>query len=153
MTTLHLGVTDIPYATDEARKVKGKKVQVKTMTTGDVAEILENKYHVMELFFEEHSDFIVGEIEKSLAGAIENVAMGAPPGDPFGAGTQIIDEMFKKFVTEGAVEKLGIPGTPTKAALKGVSHRWKHPYSSENPRRPSFVDTGLYVDNFISWID
>lgn len=162
MTTLHLGVTDIPYAYDQqtqVRDAKGKlrrgksREVVKSITTGEVAEILEDKYHLMELFFEENADAIVANIEDSLKGAIENLALGGVAQDPYGDGTQKIDEAFKKFITEGAVERLGIPGTPTQAALDGVSHRKAHPYAKKNKRRQSFVDTGLYVANFISWID
>lgn len=159
--TLHLGVIDLPYAyvREGERKTKkraGKKKQrvVSSMTTGDVATILEDKYGVMETFFEAKEEAIVGHITESLAGALESVLAGAPPGaDPFAAGAQQIDEMFKEFILSGEAENVSIPGTPTKAALKGVSHRKAHPYAKANPRRPSFYDTGMYVDNFMSWID
>lgn len=162
MPILHLGVIDIPYAYEKevvgkkGKVLKKKKKVVHSQTTGDVAEILEDKYHIMELFFEEHEahNLITGAIEEALKGSLESMAMGAPPTEnPFAAATQAIDEAFKRFITEGAVERLGIPGTPTEAALKGVSHRKAHPYAKANARRPSFVDTGLYVDSFISWID
>jgi len=48
------------------------------------------------------------------------------------------------------VEKLGIPGVPTKAALRGVNHRLKHPYRRRGAR-PSFVDTSLYMSSFKAW--
>jgi hypothetical protein len=61
--------------------------------------------------------------------------------------------MFSNFLALQEVEKLGIPGVPTQAALKGISHRLKHPYRKSNPRRPSFVDTGEYMRSAAFWID
>lgn len=156
MTTLHLGVIDIPYANDAPASGKGKtkKAATKSITTGEVADLLEDKYHVMELFYETHRAGIVHDITESLAGALESQMMGAPPStDPFAAGTQQINEKFKNFILSREIESLGIPGTPTEAALKGVSHRKLHPYAKANARRPSFYDTGMYVDHFMSWID
>lgn len=158
MPTLHLGVMDIPYANNEKRKIgRGKKKKLKSttsMTTGDVADILEDKYHIMELFFEEHEEMILGNLTEALAGALESAAMGAPVTENlYAAATQGIDEAFKTFITSQRIESLGIPGTPTKAALRGVSHRKAHPYAKGNARRPSFIDTGLYVDSFVSWVD
>lgn len=157
MTTLHLGVIDIPYAyAQEGDRKKGKKKRkiVKSITTGEVADILEENYGVMETFFDVHEVEIVDHLTEALAGALESMVMGAPPkADPFAAGTQQINEMFKTFILSGEAEAVSIPGTPTKAALKGVSHRRVHPYAKANPRRPSFYDTGLYVDSFMSWVD
>ncbi len=161
MTTLHLGVIDIPYAYDQEgerktkkRKGKKKKQVIKSITTGDVAEILEENYGVMETFFEVHEEKIIGHLEEALAGSLESLVMGAPQtGDPFASGTQQINEMFKEFILSGEAENVSIQGTPTKAALRGVSHRKAHPYAKANPRRPSFYDTGMYVDHFMSWVD
>jgi hypothetical protein len=156
VTTLHLGVIDIPYAYSQEVPGKGRKKKkqvVKAITTGEVADILEENYSLMETFYETHEEEIVGHLEKSLAGALESMMQGSPSSDPFAAGTQQINEMFKQFILTGEAETVAIPGTPTKAALKGVSHRRAHPYAKANPRRPSFYDTGMYVDNFMSWID
>jgi hypothetical protein len=51
------------------------------------------------------------------------------------------------------IESMGLRGVPTKAALKGINHRLRHPYRKSNPRRPSFVDTGLYVASFRAWME
>lgn len=161
MITLHLGVIDIPYAYDQEgeRKTKkraGKKKRkvTKSITTGEVADILEDKYHVMETFYEVHELEIVKHLEESVAGALEGLMSGVPSQmDPFAAGAQQINEMFKTFILSGEAEQVSIPGTPTQAALKGVSHRKAHPYAKANGRRPSFYDTGMYVDHFMSWVD
>lgn len=157
MTVLHLGVIDIPYANDGPRKSgRGKKKKLKqstSMTTHDVATILEDKYSVMEIFFGAHRDQISKLIEEALAGALESQLMGAPASaDPFASVNEQIGEMFKQFILTQEIEKIGIPGVPTQAALAGVSHRKMHPYAKANPRRPSFYDTGMYVDNFKAWI-
>ena len=143
---LHLGVVDIPY------QAPGKSKS--TTTTGDVAEILEAKYHVMRLFFELHGPFCAKALEKGLAGALEHLLMGAPTKlDPFAEGAGQISDRFKQFLNNREIERLGYPGVPTKAALKGVNHRFAHPYAKANKRRPSFIDTTLYQDSMRAWVD
>lgn len=169
MTILHLGVLDIPYAYTQVAEKKtkkraGKKSRKVTLsqTTGDVAEILEAKYGLMETFFEVYEEKIVKLLTDSVAGALESFLSGSQSwngahtaslqNDPYAAGAQQINELFKQFILSGEAERISIPGTPTKAALRGVSHRKAHPYA-KHERRPSFYDTGMYVDHFVSWVD
>jgi hypothetical protein len=142
---LVLGVIDIPYSQGSRRGG--------TVTTGDVAGFLENKYHIMQIFFEEKADAVIlPEIEKSVTGAITSLFAGAPATiDPFGSGTSKIEDAFKQFIATKEVEKLGIPGVPTQAALRGVSHRFKRPYQ-RRPPRPSFLDTVLFLASFKAWV-
>lgn len=163
---LHLGMIDVPYA-NEAKKEKvpqakkGKankplkpKTEGGTQTTGDVAEILEAKYHIMDTFAFARLPDIAKELEDSIAGALETLMMGGRPDpNPFGKAESAITTMFKRFLDTGAVEHMGIQGVPTQAALDGVNHRLKHPYARSNPRRESFMDTGGYHDHFIAWIE
>ena len=142
--TLHLGVLVQPY------RARNKKVSA--ITTGDVAEILESKYELIGTFYRVKEKAIAAAIEHSLGGAMESMLMGAPIRDPWAGGMQHIQEGFRRFISSMEAEKVGIPGTPTKAALMGVNHRLKHPYRSGNPRRPSFRDTGLLMNSFRSWI-
>lgn len=147
MTTLHLGVIDQPYA-DGA-------------TTGDVAEILEDKYHVMEVFFESRINDVTDALEKSIQGALDALDMGAPVEniDPFGSATADIEAAFRHFLDSKEIESLGIPGVPTQAALDGVSHRFKNPRYKKTKGgkkvkrapRPSFIDTGLYEASMKAW--
>jgi hypothetical protein len=161
--TLHLGVIDIPYVNAPsqqkvAKAKKGKnarpikpKVESGTQTTGDVAGWLESKYGVMQTFVEQQIPGIAVELEESLAGALENLMMGAQPsGNPFASATSNITQMFKTYLAEGEIEHAGVAGVPTEAALKGVNHRLK---LNRGPRRPSFIDTGLYQQSFIAWIE
>lgn len=148
MATLHLGVMDVPYNSSEG------------VSTGDVAEFLENKYHLMEVFFEENKDKIARALEDAMAGALENLLAGAPVvSNPMASAEQDIKAMFDDFLSLREVERTGIPGVPTKAALEGVSHRFKGKKNKGkgggNPgeRRSSFVDTGLYVASFRVWLE
>jgi hypothetical protein len=138
MPVIHLGVSDIPY-TDG------------TQTTGDVAEILEDKYHVMQVFYEQHKEDVAADLESSLSGQLENMMAGSPPPNkPFGSAESAIEDRFRRFLSEAEMDKLGYPGVPTAAALAGVSHRLKIKKGSP---RPSFIDTGLYESSMVCWVD
>lgn len=159
---LHLGVIDLPYSAPPGGG-KRKKVAAGTQTTGDVAGWLEDKYHVMEVFYESHGAEIAEDLENSLAGAMENLLLGAPvklSGQAFASAESKIAERFKTFLSSQEIETLGIPGVPTQAALDGVSHRFKNPRfrmargkKVKRDPRPSFIDTGLYQSSSIVWID
>ena len=141
--TLHLGVLVQPY------RARGKTGAV---TTGDVARWLEERYGIMQAFYRVHGDDVSQAIEQSLGGAMESLLMGQQV-DPWGRGTQAIQAAFRKFISSREAERVGIPGTPTKAALRGVNHRLRHPYAKRNRPRPSFRDTGLYEASFRAWVD
>lgn len=139
MLTLHLGVVDMPYATQGGQ------------TTGEVAQILEDKYHVMEVFFELHKDEIAAAMVESMGDAIDGLSMGMPVGNnALGAVEGMIGARFKTFIDMKEMDGLGIfPKVPTQASLDGVSHRFKGKRGV--PGRPSFQDTGLYEDSFVAW--
>lgn len=160
MTVLSLGVVDIPYVDRETKAASRKRIKAgrhapasgtNTTTTGDVAEILEAKYHVFEVFFEVAQNDIVKALEQSLGGALETALMRRTIGpNPYAEVESAIKERFDAFLTNREMEGLGYPGVPTQAAIDGVNHRFKHPYRKSNPRRPSFVDTGLYLASFVA---
>ena len=141
--TLHLGVLVQPY------RAPGKGVTA--LTTADVAGFLESKYGVMAAFYRVHQDIVMGAIARSMEGAVESLLMGRRV-DTWGSATQVIQREFRQFISSREAERVGIPNTPTYAALMGHSHRRKHPYA-RGPRRPSFRDTGLYMASFRSWVD
>lgn len=146
---LHMGVVDIPYVD---RPVRGRKSTPGTKTTGDIAEILEDKYAIMETYFDLHSGDIAASLEGSMAGALESLLMGAPRShNPFGTAESEIIKGFHDFIENREMETLGIPGIPTQAALDGVNHRKKNPRTGI--RRPSFKDTGQYMNAFTAWIE
>jgi hypothetical protein len=154
LITLHFGVIDLPYSFRAPIIARGKKRGKRpsgAQTTGDVAGYLENKYHIMEHFYQVRQKQIVGDLEKSLQGALENLLLGAPvTSAPFAEAASSIEDRFKKFLGNREIEKLGYPGIPTKAALRGVNHRLS---LNRGARRPSFIDTGLYQSSFKVIID
>lgn len=152
---LHFGVIDIPYAeppevTKKLKKRKAKQSGVR-ITTGEVADILEAKYEVMGHFADQFQTVIAMHLEQSISGAIENMMLGAPPiEDPFQEATNEIEIDFTKFIDTAEIEKLGLPGIPTQAAIDGVQTRLK---DKKGARRVSFRDTGMYVGNFKAWME
>ena len=144
MTKLHLGVVEQPYS-----EIPG--LEHVAVTTGDVAEWLESKYHVYEIFFEEHVKDIANAMTESMAGSLETfMQTGVAPLDPLLQAESVIETIFKAFLTNKEMEALGYPGVPTRAALEGISKRFKN---HRGPRRPSFIDTGLYQASFKAWFD
>lgn len=134
-----LGVHDVPYAADKSGK--------EFVTTGEVAEFLEEKYGVIGTFYDQNSSMIVGAIEKNIEENIENLLMGAPTNNASleAAKGQIV-QRFRQYLAGEEMVGL-IKGVPTEAAMRGVSHRFKHPYAKRG-RRPSFVDTGQFEASF-----
>jgi hypothetical protein len=154
MPTLHLGVTEVAYSEAAPKGKRKRRKSAATITTGEVAEILEDEYHPIEHYWELHKEEIAKSLEGSLAGALETAMMtGSLPENAFASAESEIEAGFKKMLSERELEGLGYPGLPTQAALKGVSHRLKHPYAKSNPRRPSLIDTGLYQASFKSWFE
>lgn len=146
LSTLHLGVIDVPYA-----------FTADMLSTGDVAEYLEThkdgslKYGVMTHFYELNADKVVDHLADSVAGTIENILAGAPTtGDPFAEAMGHVEEDFRRYIDEEGITASSAPGVPTQAALDGVSHRFK---GKKGPRRPSFRDTGLYQASFRAWVE
>lgn len=162
MTTLHLGVIELPYTEPnpkpkrmaKARPGKQKprkqrKAAPENQTTYDVAVILEGKYHVMETYFDLHEQEIGDAFAESMAGALESLVMGAPPArNPLASAEAAVEAGFKHFLETKEMDDTSTPGVPTKASLRGVNHRLKR---KRGPSRPSFIDTGLYESSFKAW--
>ena len=165
---LHLGVIDQNYADPApaprkapkdsrraSKRPRGKKQVTANQTTGDVAKLLEQNYDVMAGFMLLHGQEVADDLADAMAGALEDLMAGAPPAalaDPLAPAAEKIGERFREFIDQEELSGLE-EGVPTAAALAGVSHRFKHPYAQGHPRRPSFVDTGLYRESFIAWTD
>lgn len=139
---LHLGVLDVPYSDGDR-------------TTGGVATILEDKYHVMSTFADVVGrDAIAAAFEQSAKAAVEDLFSGAPAASVSltEAATEEVQSAFRVFVDQREMDGL-VPGVPTAASLKGVNHRFSRPNARGNPVRPSFKDTGLYEASFRAWTD
>lgn len=141
MPTLHLGVLDMPYA-DEGGK-----------TTYEVAGYLENRYHIMEVFFTMNERFFGDTMADSVSNALTAIMNGADQTtfDPTGEGMSEIEDRFRTFLSMRELDGV-VPGVPTTAARMGVSHRFKRPHA-RRAARPSFIDTGLYQSTFRAWMD
>ncbi len=123
-----------------------------TANTVDVAKILEAKYGLFTAFYTRHEQDIKALLIDSLAGALENLHMGGTaPANPFDASMQKLQALFRQFLFTSEIERMGIEGVPTQAALDGVSHRKKS--KKYTTRRPSFIDTGTLELAFRSWIE
>ena len=139
---LHLGVIEYPYADGST-------------PTGDVAEILEARYHVIELFYQElGADNVASALELGAARAIQDLFAGAPPQtiSLTAEAEGEIEQAFRLFLDQRELDGV-VPGVPTQAAIRGVNHRLKKPYAKSNPERPSFVDTGAYQQSFKAWTE
>ena len=161
--TLHLGVFEFPYSVHvpesgrravsrlrgESKLEKFTAAPAGAETTADIATILEAKYHVIEIFYEQNTQEIADLVADSMAGSLETLMMGQVPRDPMLGAMSAIEKLFKNWILSGSMEKLGYPGVPTQAALDGVNHALK---LKKGPRRPSFKDTGLYMSAFHAWM-
>src|ERR1700722_7373872 len=117
MPILHLGVISIPY--NQARTAKQKRV-ASNITTGDVAGFLEENYHVMQTFANVHLADMADDLAKSMAGAMENLMLGAPVAmSPYARAETTIRQRFNDFIDNKEMDRLGIPGVPTQASLEG----------------------------------
>lgn len=135
MITLHLGVIDIPYEGENT-------------TTGDVAEHLEEKYQIMQTFFDRYGNDISALMSNDLAANLENLLAGAPPiRDPLAESMSRVHDLFVAFLDNE--EMNGMPGVPTHRALLGISKRFKR---KKGDPRPSFIDTGTYQASMRSWV-
>ena len=140
MSTLHLGVINIPYGDGSGE------------TTSSVAKELEQEYGVIELFFDVYEKEIAEIISASIAAEFDKILLG----HDFSLGeinTSAIDDLFKQYLAKDEWQKL--TGRVIMAAKMGVSKRFKDVYNKQKKRgpRPAFIDTGQYQASFKSWVD
>ena len=154
MTTLTFGVNDLPYShSDNLGTVKKGKTKgaARVATTGEVAEILEEKYHIMETFWNLHGAEIIEDHSEALSGAFEGLLQGSPVSpNVFAAGNAETEARFRNFLSMREMDALGIAGVPTKASLVGASSRFK---GKKGSPRPSFIDTGLLESSFVAEVE
>lgn len=133
---LHLGVDDLPYAE------KGSD------TTGDVAEWLENKFGVMQIFADDNQAKIAAYLEDGLAGAMESVLAGAPENfDVFGSAMNKIKARFSDFID---LEESGVVTKAKQAPKSGP--RKKRQYRKVDAKT-TFVESGGYRNSFMAWVE
>ena len=143
--TLCLGVNDIPY--DD-----------KKQTTGEVAEYLEDRYGIIQKFYDLNESEILDDLSDALSDALEDFANGNPlPPIDLIMSENLGDraEKFRDFLDTGEVERVGIPGTPTKRSLQRISLRFKEKKTRKGQKsvaRTSFLDTLFYRNSFKIWV-
>ena len=154
MTTLHLGVLDIPY---------GKQGST---TTHKVASIIEAKYGLFSMFVQMHEAVISHDIENALRGYMETLIMRPNAqhdrSKAFAPAMSDIEHEFRDAIDK-QVYDYAMRGVPTQAAQEGIRHSLKNPRSRRHAKRiggktvggprPSFFDTGLMSSSFRAWVD
>ena len=152
---INLGFESFPYTTKSSRtRAKlGKGARIakgygEGKTSAEVAKELEDRYELVSTFYLGEEDELSFALEDFYGEAIEAVLMGKPPKKiPSDELTKKIEEAFRQYLQN---EEHGIK---TEAARRGVSHLLPKPYSRRNPPRPSFIDTGLYMQSFRAWVE
>lgn len=168
---LHLGVLDVAYSTAKTGNPNGGGNE----TTYSVAMKLEQRYHVMRTFFESRkqkiADFLAESIANSMADMVRGRQLKGSKAAKFSnkfhgietsyerssltySADQKIENEFRRFIFANEMQKMSIEATGkplSMAAIKGINHRKKHPYSRKNKERPFLVDTGLFISSFRAW--
>lgn len=132
---LSLGVNDVAYSDPEAKGA---------VTTGEVADFLEKKYHVMRVFVELHGADVANELGFAVAERMESILQGNPSQGGLNLPVDKIGLMFRKYLDAGEWEQTS--GQQIAAAKVGISHRMKG--KKRKGKRVAFIDTGLYQQSF-----
>ncbi|WP_232458245.1 hypothetical protein [Burkholderia ubonensis] len=120
----------------------------------EVAQYLEDDYGVMQVFVDLHIKEISESVAQAVSDAMDDQLMGLPVSpDIYQASMEEIQSAFRIFLDNEEYPAQSFPQVPTQAALDGVNHRLLHPYTSKNPSRPSFIDTGEYQNSFRAWVE
>jgi hypothetical protein len=142
---LNLGVIDIPYG-----HAYGEDTVDPNITTGEVAQSLEERYRIMETFYSDHKEEITDSMAAEYAGILNDLFHGArvnPDRAIAGIGDDI-KPLFHAFLDNKEMD--GKSGVPTLASILGIQHRRKK--VKYNPGRPSFEDSLMYRNSFKAWI-
>jgi hypothetical protein len=124
-----------------------------TKTTEQVAADLEKKYGLIETFYGlEEDSLIIPLLEDAFGDALASEMSGKPVVDIITSKeTDKIENRFRRNLSTRRYDGV-IRGVPTLSAQRGVSHLRQKPSASRGPR-PSFVDTGLYMRSFKTWVE
>lgn len=145
---IHMGFINTPYTkqamsapmtTAREHEKKSRRHYTKTRTAENIANILEDKYGVLDLFTSMYEEEIAGAITEKVADfAIQSLSSkGKLASDRMAQyvkpSSSKIEKMFRGFLDKGET------GIVTAASM----HRSK----------PSFIDTGVYRASFRVWAD
>ena len=153
---LHFGFESVPYSTAITLKRKGPvhRAYGQGKTSLQVAKELDQKYKVLEAFYDMEADYMIPMIENALIEDLEETVMMSRGTRKQRISDAITDKIAARFRRNIAIRKYDgvIRGVPTLASLRGVSHLRQHPYAPRESR-PSFRDTGNYVNSFRAWTE
>jgi hypothetical protein len=137
---LVFGVVNVAYADKSG-----------SATTGDVAQILEDKYHIMRVFYELKEEKIAGIVTDALVGSLKTLAQ---KGSVKGINVTKIDRMFRHFLEADEMSKVLPARLQSIAAKSGAALRFEDAMNRKGKKgaRPAFIDTGLYSASFRAWI-
>jgi hypothetical protein len=162
MPTLKMGIEDVAYlplqkvtrpvskGRHHKRRPNKKTAKAEVKTTGEVAEILEEYYGIMQAFYDLHENDIADIIDDSVTASLEAELEGNAEVDPYAAACPAIQALFRQFIDNKEMDGV-IAGVPTKSAILGISHRFGSRVRITG--RPSFQDTGLYEESFRAWFE
>jgi hypothetical protein len=143
---LHLGFEDHAYPSQPSPLKRGKLTRSLKATYGqgktsrEVAKELEDRYKIVEEFWNLEEDNFVEILEDAFAEDIEEVMTMKKPsrkGVSF-KGTDLLEARFRRNLALGRYDNI-ISGVPTTAAKRG--------------HRPSFIVTGTYLQSFRAWLE
>lgn len=140
MSTLHLGVDDVGYSSGEG-----------STSTGKVADILEGRYHVMRVFYEEHEKEAAEAIALKYKILLDNLMKGKSLGNTKQLPMDSIVTSFRNFLSGDEWRK--ISGQRIKAAEARRTLGSSRKKMGRLPVPVAFVDSGLYSDSMRAWLD
>jgi len=146
---LHFGQVVIPYPNGEL--------------SSDVANELEDNYGLISVFCHLKRNQIEKQYVLAIQDMLKDVVRGVPihpdKNIAFGkantATTQMRRDMLNKREYDGLIH-----GVPTLRAEMGISLRFKTGFTTAKVKgkkirisRPSFIDTHLYLNSMITWLE
>jgi hypothetical protein len=134
------------------RLTKPQRAYGEGKTTLEVAQELEDKYHIVEKFLEMEEDRINELAGDVITDAFEDIEKFTR--HKWKKRTKAMEGIESRFRANLVGRKYDgvLSGVPTMAAIRGVSHLNQHPYA-KRASRPSFIDTGMYMRSFRAWLE
>jgi hypothetical protein len=147
-----------PAASAKSEEQRNRKRSFsRTMTAQKVAEILENKYDIVETFSAIYDEEISNIMKDGVSQVANNLLSGgkgtttASMKNLMKPYTNEVQNLFRQFLDHEEMNGL-IEGVPTAAAMGGKL-RGRGKVSRGGKQRPSFVNTGIYRASFRAWAD
>jgi hypothetical protein len=147
------GFEDLPYNKGASYRETGtshpRRLRGGNMTTGELQRILEEHYHIVQFYWDNHGMEVVEDLVEGYLAEITKPASGK------GSRTHYMDkaitrgqDTFRAMLDNRELDGL-VAGVPTAAAQSGHSiAKRRRKRGTIRKERASFVETGLYRDSF-----